>query len=185
MSIANKLTIICLIIAASLGYSLYHKKSLDGYFKESQAPILSRIPAELQLKDFNSKADLNLTEVAKNSNGLLVHFWGTWCAPCEYELPEFLEYSKKLAAKNIKVVLLAVNDDDIKIKKYMKRFKDLPENIILIHDKNGLSMKKFGVVKVPETFVFDKAGKNVVKFVGPQDWKMNSYYTRVVNYLSL
>jgi thiol-disulfide isomerase/thioredoxin len=185
MSIANKFTFLFLIIAVSVGYSLYHKKNLDTYFDASVTPILKEIPKNVELTYFKDGKKLDLMEELKTSNGMLVHFWGTWCAPCEYELPEFLKFSEKLSEKNIKVILLAVNDKDVKIKKFMKRFGKLSDNIIIVHDKLGLSMKEYGVVKVPETFLFDKFGRNVNKFVGPQDWGLPSYIQRIVSYLGL
>ena len=185
MSNFNKITILFLLVAVSLGYSLYHKKNLESYFEESINPVLEQIPTTLALTDFKDAQKIDLIEEAKNSKGLVVHFWGTWCAPCEYELPEFLSFSKKLGEKGVKVVLLAVNDDDIKIKKFMKRFGKLPDSIILVHDKLGASMKDFGVVKVPETFIFSPDSKSITKFSGPQDWKQKSYFDRVTRYLGI
>jgi thiol-disulfide isomerase/thioredoxin len=119
-----------------------------------------------------------------NSEALLVHFWGTWCAPCEAELPEFISFASSLKSRGVKALLLAVNDEDKKILKFMKRFGQLPENIFLVHDKGGGSMLKFGTVKVPETYLFSKNGKNLNKFIGPQDWKHSSYKKRMDFYLS-
>ncbi len=185
MSTINKFTIIFLLISASVGYSLYHKRKLDTYFDASITPILKELPESANLTYFSTGKPLDLKELTKSSNGLLVHFWGTWCAPCEYELPEFLKFSSELEKHDIKVILLAVNDKDTKIKKFMKRFGKLSKNIILVHDKAGLSMKEYGVVKVPETFLFNKSGRNVNKFVGPQDWGLPSYIKRIVSYLGL
>jgi len=185
MKITSKFTIISLILAIAIGYSIYEKKKMDSYFDESAAPVLKELPSIAGLTEFTSGEATTLEKILDGSSGLLVHFWGTWCAPCEFELPEFLEFSKKLGDLNIKVVLLAVNDDDIKIKKFMKRFGDLSPNIVLIHDKTNQAMTKFGVVKVPETFLFNTKKMNLTKFVGPQDWKLDSYITRVMNYLAL
>lgn len=185
MSTSNKFSLIFILIAITVGYSLFHKKKLDTYFDASLTPILKELPKNVSLTYFKDGKKLDLAEELKTSNGLLVHFWGTWCAPCEYELPEFLKFSEELGKKNIKVILLAVNDKDVKIKKFLKRFGKLSDNIIVSHDPNGHSMKEYGVVKVPETFLFNKDGKNVNKFVGPQDWGLPAYIKRIVNYLGL
>ncbi|EQC46927.1 redoxin domain-containing protein [Bacteriovorax sp. Seq25_V] len=185
MKISSKFTIIFLILAVAIGFSIYEKKKMDSYFDESAAPVLKELPAIQGLTEFNSDKPITFDEILSGSNGMLVHFWGTWCAPCEFELPEFLEFSKKLGEMNVKVVLLAVNDDDIKIKKFMKRFGTLSSNIVLIHDKTNQAMTKFGVVKVPETFLFNTKKLNMTKFVGPQDWKLQSYISRVMNYLAI
>lgn len=185
MKISSKFTIIFLTLALAIGFSIYEKKKMDSYFDESAAPVLKELPVLEGLTEFTSGKSITLDEILESSSGMLVHFWGTWCAPCEFELPDFLEFSKKMEEINVKVVLLAVNDDDIKIKKFMKRFGTLSSNIVLINDKTNKAMTKFGVVKVPETFLFNTKKMNKTKFVGPQDWKLQSYTSRIINYLAL
>ncbi len=85
----------------------------------------------------------------------------------------------------MRVVLLAVNDDNVKIKKFLKRFGNLPSNISIVHDKKGKTMPMFGVVKVPETFVFSPDGDTLTKLVGPQDWDKGYYLSRVFSMLGL
>lgn len=184
MNTSTKASFIFIIIAVTLGYSLYHKTKVDSYVNDSKAYILKSLPS-VRLTSFKDASEVELQDLAKGSNGLVVHFWGTWCAPCEAEFPEFVEFSRKLEAKNVKVVFMAVKDDDKKIAKFLKRFKDLPSNSLVIHDQAGISMNKLGVVKVPETFVFDSKLEHRIMFKGPQDWKMNSYFTRVLGYLGL
>lgn len=164
---------------------MFEKNQVDSYFQTSETTVLKSLPEGQVYSRFGTGEIIDLASVAKDSNGVLIHFWGTWCAPCEHELPAFLEFSKSLSQFNIKVVLLAVNDEEVKIKKFMKRFGELPENIILVQDTKNLAMPAFGVVKVPETFLFNNKQKNLTKFVGPQDWKLKSFYERVINLLAL
>lgn len=185
MSFYNKISIILLIAAITIGYSMYEKKKLDDYFETSAEPILKKIPEVKGLKKFVSQSEFDFVKEVNSSNGMIVHFWGTWCAPCEYELPHFLKFSKKFEELNVKVILLAVKDDDIKIKKFMKRFGNLPKNVEIVHDLYGVTMPKFGVVKVPETFVFSNIGKSLIKFAGPQDWEREYYFKRTINNLQL
>ena len=65
----------------------------------------------------------------------MVHFWATWCAPCEAELPEFIDLAKKF--EKITFFLIAVNDEEKKIHKFFKRFGELPPNVRLAHDEEG------------------------------------------------
>ncbi|WP_419168012.1 TlpA family protein disulfide reductase [Halobacteriovorax sp.] len=184
MSTSSKISFIFIIVAITLGYSIYHKNKIDTYVDESRTYILKTLPS-VELTNFEDNSPVQLQDLAQSSNGLVVHFWGTWCAPCEAEFPEFVEFARKLEEKNVKVVFMAVKDEDMKIKKFLKRFKDLPSNSMVIHDVSGISMSKLGVVKVPETFVFDSSLDHRIMFKGPQDWKMSSYFTRVLNYLGI
>lgn len=40
-------------------------------------------------------------------------------------------------------------------------------------------MDKFGTVRVPDTYIFNSEGKNLVKFMGPQDWKHPNFDQRI------
>ncbi len=164
---------------------MYEKNKLDVYFSKAEAPILESVPQSSFLQNFETKEVFNFPDEAKSANGIIVHFWGTWCAPCEYELPHFLKFSKKLEDNKVKVVLLAVNDNNVKIKKFLKRFGSLPKNVTIVHDERGETMPMFGVVKVPETFIFSSSGKTLSKLVGPQDWDKEYYLSRVINMLGL
>ena len=164
---------------------MYEKNKLDVYFSKAEARILVSVPQSSFLQNFETKEVFNFPDEAKSANGIIVHFWGTWCAPCEYELPHFLKFSKKLEDNKVKVVLLAVNDNNVKIKKFLKRFGSLPKNVTIVHDERGETMPMFGVVKVPETFIFSSSGKTLSKLVGPQDWDKEYYLSRVINMLGL
>lgn len=185
MSNYNKVSIVVLIIVFSLGFSMYEKNKLDNYFEKSSEPLLKSLPEISGLKVFGEEENFNFKNVASASNGLIVHYWGTWCAPCEYELPSFMKLVRKFEEFGVTVILLAVKDDDIKIKKFMKRFGSLPKNVKIVHDNSGSTMPKFGVVKVPETFLFSSAGKTLLKFSGPQDWEKDYYFKRVINNLQM
>ena len=57
-----------------------------------------------------------------------------------------------------------------KIKKFLKTIPAISANIILTMDEKGISQNQMGTVKVPETYLFNKQGKHIKKFVGPQNW---------------
>ena len=105
-----------------------------------------------------------------NTKALMVHFWGTWCAPCEVELPDFIKLTDRYKNKDIKFLLIAVNDDEKKIKKFMKRFGQLSESVYVLHDADGSIMSKFGTVKVPETYLFDSSSALFNRYIGSQSW---------------
>lgn len=182
-SFFSKLVIILLVLLLTFLYAQYEKKKY--YFSNSH------IQSELFLKklpDFNSleipsNRIVNSYEFLKESSGLFIHIWGTWCAPCEKEMPEFIKYAQSVEGRGIHFVLVAVNDDVIKVKKFMARYA-LPKNIKLVLDNENKVMDLFGTLKVPETFLFNATGKHVNKFIGPQEWGEESYQTRLVFWLN-
>jgi len=172
------------ILSATLSYSIYEKRKIEILSQEAESPILQKLP-DFQLDNFYTK-DLIEREkyLAKYKLGVFVHFWGTWCGPCEAELPDFISFAKKFKETDVGFLLVAVNDDDKKIKKFMKRFSKLPNHMIIVHDRTGKMMSKFGTVKVPETFLFNQKGKHLNKYTGPQNWDSAGFYKIATKFLS-
>ncbi len=178
-----KISVIALIMAATLGYSILKKREIDKLTNSENNLILKQIP-KFEVQGLDGGFISPETLFKDGNQAALIHFWGTWCGPCEAELPEFIEFVRQNKDKGVKALMLAVQDDDVKIKKYLKRFGTLPENIILAHDKEGKSMLTFGTVKVPETYLFAANGKNLFKFVGPQTWSLQAIQNRLEFYLA-
>ena len=81
-------------------------------------------------------------------------------------------------------MLVAVNDEEVKIKKFLKRFPNIPKNVTFALDGQNKVMDLMGTLKVPETFLFSNEGKHINKFIGPQDWLSESYVTRLSFWLN-
>ncbi len=178
MNLSTKLFSIILILALTVAYSMYEKSKIDALDSTGKL-VLQELP-DVNLADLEgNKVFTKSSLIDQDTRGLMVHFWGTWCAPCEAELPSFLKLADRLQVLGVKFLLIAVNDDVKKIKKFMKRFKTLPENVYLANDPSGESMSIFGTAKVPETYLFSRAGKHLNKFVGPQEWEMATYFDRI------
>ena len=92
----------------------------------------------------------------------LVNIWASWCVPCRDEHPQIMKLGQD---KRIKVVGL--------------NYKDVPENALAFlnslgnpynvvgTDRSGRAGIEWGVYGVPETFIVNREGKIVYKFVGP------------------
>ncbi|MBT7608777.1 MAG: TlpA family protein disulfide reductase [Bacteriovoracaceae bacterium] len=179
MTITSKLTSITLLICLTFGYAFYEKSKIDK-MQSSTGEILQVLP-EFTMYNVTNNTPISSADIIRGSKkGAMVHFWGTWCAPCERELPSFIEFSRKFKDMGINFYIVAVNDDVKKVKKFLRKFKDVPQNIKFTLDPTGVTLPLFGTVKVPETYLFDNIGNHLVKFVGPQDWNLPNFYKRVV-----
>ena len=125
-----KIFVITLIMAAILGFSVVKKRYVDE-LTGNPGLILKQFP-EFEAKIIGSDEKINKEAfVGAGSELVMVHFWGTWCAPCEVELPEYVEFIEQFDKSKLKVLILAVNDEEKKVLKFMKRLGVLPENIIM------------------------------------------------------
>ena len=183
MSISTKISVISLILGLTLAYSLYYQQKYKKFFDSGNGLILKTLP-EFSLESVLQEGKVGTDDFFAGKARLgMVHFWATWCAPCEVELPSFIELAKKFEKKGVIFLLVAVNDQKEKIKKFFKRFKSLPKNVRLVHDEKGQISVRFGTVKLPETYLFSSDGRHINKYVGAQDWGQKSVETRLKFYL--
>jgi cytochrome c biogenesis protein CcmG, thiol:disulfide interchange protein DsbE len=171
---------IIVIILATVVYSIQQKKSIqENLVSDAKSEsVLASLPdvifETLEKKPF-SLAEFYQTQAP----GLvMVHFWGTWCAPCEAELPELLSLINHFQAQpQIKFLLVAVNDEVVKVEKHLKKFGvSTKANVICLLDNQNVYRDMFGTTRVPETFVFSSDKTTLRKFIGPQNWNKSTYF---------
>ena len=101
------------------------------------------------------------TQAAMQGQVTIVNFWASWCPPCRAEHPKLLE----LSAQGINIVGINFNDREADALKYLAD-EDNPFAAIA-YDPNGRTSFDWGVSAPPETFILDKNGVVVFKFIGP------------------
>ena len=175
-SILNIL-IILLVLAITLIYATYQKRKIHQLTTASNDTLMVEALPSFELESFPDRdkitADLLHREGAKL---LVVHFWGTWCAPCLPEFPQILEFARQFTGDSrVQFLLVAVRDKRSYVAKFIDKMGAIPDNVLLGLDPKGNAMSSFGTVKVPETYYYFKR-RSAKRFIGPQEWK-NDYFT--------
>ena len=101
---------------------------------------------------------------------VVVNFWATWCPDCIKEMPKLVETHRKFAERGYETVAVAVRQDKAEAIEQFNARHALPFRIAF--DRSGEVAREFGNVRLtPTTFVIDKNGKVLRKYVGEPDWK--------------
>jgi thiol-disulfide isomerase/thioredoxin len=97
----------------------------------------------------------------------ILHFWGTWCAPCVKELPSLLAFARAMRQRgaDLEIVAIAVNDDWNAVTAFFQGA--VPAEVVIESDA---AHKRFGVSTLPDTYLVDRAGALVERYHGARDW---------------
>ncbi len=97
---------------------------------------------------------------------LVLDFYATWCEPCRQSIPRLIALEQKYGPKDLKIVGLNVGgpDDRIKVADFAKEldityplgFPDKAMTDFFLSDDQT----------IPQTFVFDRDGHLLKRFVG-------------------
>ncbi|MBU3724776.1 MAG: TlpA family protein disulfide reductase [Burkholderiaceae bacterium] len=95
----------------------------------------------------------------------LVNFWATSCVTCVKEMPDLIAIHKEFAAKGFNTIAVAMSYDRPDYIATFVKDRELP--FLVVHDRDGAWAKAYGDVAVtPTTFVVDRDGKIVKRYVG-------------------
>jgi len=94
---------------------------------------------------------------------LVLNFWASWCPPCVQEMPSLNEFQKMFAADGVVVLGVSVDHSEKNYRTMVKSFKVV---FPTVRDPEENVSYKYGTYKVPESYIIDRNGKVVRKFVG-------------------
>ncbi|WP_144290284.1 peroxiredoxin family protein [Chitinilyticum litopenaei] len=99
---------------------------------------------------------------------VLVNFWATSCSGCMAEMPDLTRIQNKYAAQGYQTVAIAMSYDQREFIDTYQARAQLP--FLISHDVSGSAAEAFGGVSLtPTTFLIDKEGKILQKYVGTPD----------------
>lgn len=96
---------------------------------------------------------------------LLLNFWASWCPPCIDEMPSLMALHRKLP----KLAILAVSIDEDP-KAYVNFLAQYGIDFPTVRDPSQAVMHRYGTVQIPETYLINRSGHIVRKYVSEQNW---------------
>jgi peroxiredoxin len=99
---------------------------------------------------------------------VVLNIWATWCPPCREEMPSLQQLHQQYQADGLRVV--AVSIDNRSAAGEVRRFVE--ENGItftILHDADERVTRTFRAAGVPETYLIDREGRLVQRWIGKID----------------
>lgn len=106
---------------------------------------------------------------------VVLNFWASWCPPCLEEFPSMIELQKQLP--QIRVIAVSFDTNPQAYDQFL--LQNHITGIITAIDPTQKTNRSFGTTRPPETYIINRKGIIVSKFIGPQNWTDPS----MVNYL--
>lgn len=127
---------------------------------------------------FNLTADDGSGVSLDNYRGkyVLLNFWATWCPPCVEELPSLNALHSELRDQGLVVLGISVDEQEQLYRRFLER-----HGVVFPTSRDPLRevSQRYGTLKYPESYLIDRDGKVIRKYVGPEDWTN----PEILNYL--
>ncbi len=143
-------TVILVVLLAALGYALYSNifMTKEAVAKGDQAPdfVLTDLEGNThRLSDYKGQ-------------GVFLNFWGTWCKPCELEMPYMNNQYQYFKDKGVEIIAVDIDESEFSVKKFVDKH-GLTFPVVI--DEDSQVMNAYDVGNLPTTFLIDKDGKVV------------------------
>lgn len=100
---------------------------------------------------------------------LLLHFYGTWCAPCEVEMPELVRLRQTYPENEVVMIGVAVNETqgERAVREWIEKFKIAYPQALATPE----IVSAYWVQGVPITYLIDQEGRIRYRFEGERDFE--------------
>lgn len=149
-------SLILLVLVGAVVYTLYANLTKDQQMKVS---VGEKAP-DFVLTDMQGNKH-RLSEY--KGQGVFLNFWGTWCKPCETEMPYINNQYQQFKNKGVQVLAVNVGESNLAVTKFAQRLQlDFP----IVIDNDSQVQTAYGIDPLPATFLIDKTGKVVKYYTG-------------------
>jgi thiol-disulfide isomerase/thioredoxin len=142
-----------------------NKEPEEGPYPPDYAPAAQK--ALKAAPDFALKSVEGKTVKLSDYKGkvVILDFWATWCPPCRKGIPDLVAIKKEYENKGVEIIGISI-DDQKSIEQVKQFVKDQKMNYPVVYTDSKVTSDYGGVENIPTSFIIDKKGNQVAKFVG-------------------
>lgn len=135
---------------------------LEGEWADRPAPDFELIDADsgrsVSLSDFRGKV-------------IFLNFWASYCVPCRKEMPSMEKLVRQYRDRGLVMIAVSLDVEQQDIHKFMDEFlPNQQSQMTVLWDAGSQSSAAFGTELIPETYIIDRDGRMVARFVSEYDW---------------
>ncbi|MGM0828193.1 MAG: thiol-disulfide oxidoreductase ResA [Bacillota bacterium] len=142
-------TIILIVLTSAVAYTLYANFTKD---ERGKLKVGDQAP-DFVLEDMEgNKHRLSDYE----GQGVFLNFWGTWCKPCEREMPYMNNQYVKYKDQGVQILAVNVGESDFLINRFVsKHGLEFP----IVVDEEEEVQNAYGIDPLPTTFLINPQGE--------------------------
>lgn len=134
---------------------------LNGQWVDRPAPYFELVDQEGQVR--------TLSEF--RGQVVFLNFWASFCEPCRREMPSMEQLVRQYDRQGMVMVAISLDESWEDANAFMEAF--LPGQrsaMTVLLDQNEETAHRYGTELIPETYIIDREGTIVARFVGDYDW---------------
>jgi thiol-disulfide isomerase/thioredoxin len=116
--------------------------------------------SDFSLKQLNGENTWDFS--AQRGKVLVVNYWATWCPPCRFETPGFVNIANEYKNRNVEFVGVTMDENLEDVPPFIEKYK-IPYQILLPGNDPNLGTDGMAL---PTTFLYDRNGRLAKKYTG-------------------
>ncbi|WP_077326764.1 thiol-disulfide oxidoreductase ResA [Virgibacillus siamensis] len=107
-----------------------------------------------QINKDNQKDSIQLSDL--EGKGVMLNFWGTWCKPCEAEMPFMQKLYPEYKKKGVEIVTINLDANKFVVHRFIDKY-DL--TFPVLYDSKDQVMNLYNVGPIPSSFFISPEGE--------------------------
>ena len=103
---------------------------------------------------------------------VFIHFWATWCGPCQREMPSIQRMIKQLQTRQIEFVMVNTAETEDEVFTFLAT---VAPDVTPLMDTGGLVTEQWQPRGLPASFLVDPQGHIRYQALGGREWDTAPY----------